>query len=44
MADKKEVEVVVAKEKTKKRFNALWIIVGSIVLVVVVTLIYTATR
>jgi predicted nucleic acid-binding Zn ribbon protein len=42
MVDKNEV--VVEKVKTKKRFNALWVIVGSIVLVVVVVLIYTATR
>ena len=42
MVDKKEVEV--EKGKTKKRFNALWIIVGSIVLVVVVMLIYTAVK
>jgi predicted nucleic acid-binding Zn ribbon protein len=42
MADKNEV--VVEKAKTKKRFNALWVIVGSIVLVVVVVLIYTAMK
>jgi|PlaIllAssembly_1097288.scaffolds.fasta_scaffold248530_3 heme/copper-type cytochrome/quinol oxidase subunit 2 len=42
MADKNEA--VVEKAKTKKRFNALWIIVGSIVLVVVVMLIYTAVK
>jgi heme/copper-type cytochrome/quinol oxidase subunit 2 len=44
MVDKKEIEVEKEKGKTKKRFNALWVIVGSIVLVVVVMLIYTATR
>jgi heme/copper-type cytochrome/quinol oxidase subunit 2 len=31
-------------EKEKKRFNALWIILGSIVLVVVVMLIYYEMR
>jgi predicted nucleic acid-binding Zn ribbon protein len=42
MADKKEE--VVEKVKTKKRFNALWVIIGSVVLVVVVMLIYTAVK